>query len=89
MPNLTIKRRAKAMYLDGVPPKKIADELDISYNTVKYWVDRGSGKEVAWKEIKQSDSDERLIEALKDKNTSLEYIYDLGIDAIKRGLINV
>lgn len=46
------RRLAKSLYLEGRPPKEIADELSLNINTLMHWIDKGSQLEPAWKAIR-------------------------------------
>jgi transposase len=84
-----IKTQAKAMYLAGESAQRISKELDVSLNTVKYWIDKGNNYEAAWKDIKKAESDVRLLEMLKDKKSSMDDIFSLGMQAIYRGVAHI
>lgn len=83
------KLKARTMYLSGQSPQDIADELQISINTVRYWVDKGSKYEAPWKEVKKEESDTELLKLLEKKTASLDDIFSLGINALRRGLAHI
>lgn len=83
------KRLAKTMYLDGKTPLEISETLGLNIHTVKHWISKGSKNELPWKSIKDSEADTRVLQILENKQASLEDIYDLGINAVRRGLAHI
>ena len=83
------KKNAKRLYLEGEKPKVIAARLDINYNTLKYWIDKGSKEDPPWKEIREAGKQDQLLNLLKDKKATLQDIYDLGLSIVQRGLAHI
>lgn len=83
------KIMAKNLYLEGLQLAEIADKLNLNIHTLKSWVDKGSVNEVPWKSLKGLPKEEKLVEILRDKDASLRDIYDLGLNAVRRGLAHI
>jgi len=83
------KALAKSLYLDGqMTLAEISESSGINLNTLKYYVDKGSGQEMAWKNLRQVGKDNELLEILKSDSdaSSISDIYSLGLSVVQRSL---
>lgn len=86
MEDISLKLKAKALYLQGKPLSEIVETLGVNLYTLKSWTTKGSRSEPPWRLIKDRANDDRLKALLADKDASLDHIYSLGISAVVRGL---
>lgn len=83
-----VRREAKRRYLDGDSPKTIAADLEISYNTLKQWISKGTAHAPAWKGIKEAHGD-RMTEIIEDPHieANLKDAYSAGMNILARSLV--
>lgn len=81
------KALAKSLYLhENMSLSEIAKKSGIKLNTLKYYVDKGSKTEPAWKEAKKGGKDNELLDILKDDKANISDIYSLGLAVVQRSL---
>ena len=92
------KALAKTLYLEGkMTLAEISVETNIKLNTLKYYVDKPSGKKyedgtyenAAWKDIKAGGKDNELLDVLKGDKGNISDIYSLGLAVVQRSLANM
>jgi len=84
------KSLAKTLYLhENMTLAEIAEKTGIKLNTLKYYVDKGSKTEPAWKDAKSAGKDNELLEVLKDDKGNISDIYSLGLSVVQRSLANM
>jgi hypothetical protein len=81
------KALAKTLYIqEDMSLSEIAEKTNIKLNTLKYYVDKGSKGEPAWKTLKKIGKDNELLDILKDDKANISDIYSLGLAVVQRSL---
>lgn len=81
-----IKAQALALYRRGYTVRAIAEKTGINFNTVMYWVDKGSTDHPPWKNLKRINEENQLKGYLEGNKANLKEIYSMGIELVWRSL---
>ena len=84
------KALARTLYLqENMTLAEISVKTGIKLNTLKYYVDKGSKADPAWKTVKAAGKDNELLDVLKGDKGNISDIYSLGLAVVQRSLANM
>ena len=82
-----LRRKAKLLYLDGMPIKKIMQTTGISYAELHHWAYQGSDGERPWKQIFDDQTKEMVNEVFGRTKRNIAKLWDVGTILIHNSLV--